>query len=101
LRTQLFTRRQAIERQLEHRIGAQRVGVVAVLVAGGDHQQAKSDDLRQPMHDLLRHPRVLEAAGQAVGQSQSAFDLAQGQQTAFRGQSAAVKTGHHDLALHR
>ena len=69
LRAQLLARGQAIERQLEHRVAAQRVGVVAVLVAGGDHQHAKPDDLRQAMHDLLRHPRVLETGRQAVGQA--------------------------------
>src|SRR6516162_2013486 len=28
-------------------------------IAGGDHQHAKPDDLRQAMHDLLWHPRSL------------------------------------------
>jgi hypothetical protein len=67
LRAQFLARGQTIERQLEHRVGAQRVGVVAILIAGGDHQHAKPDDLRQAMHDLLWHPRVPETAGQAVG----------------------------------
>ena len=100
LRAQPLARGQAIERQLEHRIGAQCVGVVAVLVAGGDHQHAKPDDLRQAMHDLLRRSRVLQTAGQAVGQTQPAFNLAQRQQAPFRGQPATVKTGDHGLALH-
>jgi hypothetical protein len=64
---------------------AQRVGVVAVLIAGGDHQHAKPDDFGQAMHHLLRRPRVLETPGEPVGQSQPVFDLAQGQQTALRG----------------
>jgi hypothetical protein len=101
LRRQIFARGQTIESQLEHRIAAQRVGVVAVLVAGGNHQHAKADDLRQAVHYLLRHPRVLQAGRQAVGNTQPAFDLAQGQQTAFRGQPAAVKTGDDGLALYR
>jgi hypothetical protein len=67
LRAQFLARGQAIERQLEHRIAAQRIGVVAILIAGGNHQHAKPDDLRQAMHDLLWHPRVPETAGQAVG----------------------------------
>ena len=41
LRAQLLARRQAIQRQLEHRVAAQRIGVVAVLVPGGDHQHAE------------------------------------------------------------
>src|SRR5690242_20763740 len=52
------------------------------------------------MHDLLRRSRVLQTAGQAVGQTQPAFNLAQRQQAAFRGQPATVKTGDHGLALH-
>ena len=59
----------------------------------------KPDDLGQPVYDLLRRPRVLQTAGQAVGHPQSAFDLAENQQTAFRGQLAAVKTRDHGLAL--
>jgi hypothetical protein len=78
LRAQLGARRQAVEGQLEHRVAAQPAGVVAVLVAGSDHQHAEPDDLGQAMHDLLRHPRVLQAAGQTVGQSQPALNLAQG-----------------------
>jgi hypothetical protein len=85
LRAQILARGQAIERQFEHRVAAQRVGVVGVLIAGGDHQYAKPDDFSDAMHDLLRHPRVLQTPGQPVGQSQPAFDLAQGQQTALRG----------------
>jgi hypothetical protein len=45
LRAQIGRRRQPLQRQLEHRIAAQRIGVVAVLVAGRDHQHAKADDL--------------------------------------------------------
>ncbi len=56
LRTQIVVPGQTIESQLEHRIAARRVGVVAILIAGGNHQQAKADDLGHAMHNLLRHP---------------------------------------------
>jgi hypothetical protein len=75
LRAQLLTRGQAIQRQLEHRVAAQRVGVVAVLVPGGDHQHAEPDDLRQAMHDPLRRPRVHQAVRQSVRQAQPALDF--------------------------
>jgi hypothetical protein len=101
LQASIFARRQAVERHFEHRIAAQRVGVVAVLVTGGGRQHAKPDDLGQAMHQLRRHPRVFQTAGQAVGETRPAFDLAQGQQAALRGQPAAVKTSHHGLALYR
>ena len=77
LRAQILARGQTIERQFEHPVAAQRVGVVAVLIAGSDHQHAKPDDFGQAMRDLLRRPRVLEIPGQPVGQSQPGFDLAQ------------------------
>jgi hypothetical protein len=73
--------------------GTQRIGIVAVFVTDGDHQNAKANDLGQPVHNPLRRTRVLQTCGQAVGQSQSTFDLAQDQQSAFRRQPAAVKTG--------
>ena len=41
-------------RHLEYRIGAKTVGVVAVLVAGGDHQEAEPDDVGESMRDLVR-----------------------------------------------
>ncbi len=45
LGAQVASGRQAVQRHLEHRIGAQAGGVVAVLVARGDGQQAKADDV--------------------------------------------------------
>ena len=42
LRTQFAIGRRQIERHLEHRIAAQRTGVVSVLVSRRDHQQAES-----------------------------------------------------------
>ena len=101
LRAQFRIRGRTIQRQLEHRVGAQRIGIIAVLVSGGDHQHAKADHLGQPVRNPLRRTRVPQARGQAIGQSQPTFDLAQGQQSAFRRQPAAIKTGNHGLALNR
>jgi hypothetical protein len=101
LGAQLLARRQAIQRQLEHRVAAQRVGVVAVLVPGGDHQHAEPDDLRQAMLDPLRRARVHQAVRQSVRQAQPALDFAQRQQATFRRQPAAVKASDHGLALNR
>jgi hypothetical protein len=36
------------------------------------------------MHNLFRHPRILQAGREPVGNTQPALDLAQGQQPAFR-----------------
>jgi len=64
----------------EHRVRAQPVRVVAVLVASRDHQQAKADDLVKPVHDPLRVARVCDAGRQASGDIEALLHLAQHQQ---------------------
>jgi hypothetical protein len=98
---EIVARGQAIQHQLEHRVAAQRVGVVAVLVPGGDHQHAEPDDLRQAMHNPLRRARVHQAVRQSVRQAQPVLDFAQRQQAPFRRHAAAVKASNHSLALNR
>jgi hypothetical protein len=79
LRAQLPVRRRQIERHLEHRVAAQRIGVDPVLVAGADHQQSKPDDIRQAVSDLLGRPRINQARGEAIGDPKPLFDFAQRQ----------------------
>ena len=55
---------QAAHCQLEHRIAAQAVGVVAVLVARRDHQHTDADDLIQFVPDPFRGARVVDAGRQ-------------------------------------
>jgi hypothetical protein len=71
---------------------------VAVLVAGGDHEQPEADDVGQPVRDLRRRPRIVEAAGEPVGDAEAALDLAQRQDAAIGGQLPAVEAGHQRLA---
>jgi len=66
--------------ELEHRVRAQPVRIVAVLVARRDHQQAKADDLVETMHDALRIARVREAGRQSSGHVEALLHLAQHQQ---------------------
>jgi len=87
--------------QLEHRVRAQPVRVVAVLVAGCNHQQAEADDLVKPMHDALRVARVHDAGRQASGHVEASLHLAQHQQAAVGGKVATVETGDHGLAADR
>jgi hypothetical protein len=96
-----LARRQPIQRQLEHRVLAQRVSVIAVLVPSGDHQHAEPNDLRQAMHHPLRRARVHQTTRQSVRQTQPPLDFAQRQQPTFRRQTAAVKPSYHGLALNR
>jgi hypothetical protein len=101
LRAQRVIRGQPVERQLEHRVAAQRVGVVAVLVAGGNHQHAEADDLGQPMLNPLRRARIVQAGRQPIRHAEPALDLAKGQQSTLRGQPAAVKASDNGLASNR
>ena len=82
---------QPADRHLEGRIGAQRVAVVGILVAGRDQQGAEPDHLGESMLDPLRRPRVLEAAGQALGDPEAALDLRQHQNPAVRGQPTGIE----------
>ena len=65
------------DRHLERRVGAQRVAVVGVRVAGRDQQHPEADHLGQGVVHPLRRPRVLEAARQALGDPEPALDLGQ------------------------
>ena len=87
-----------IERHLEHRIAAQRTGVVAVLAAGADHQQSKTDDVRQPVRDLIGRARIDHAGGEPIADPKPLFDFAQRQNAAIPRQQAAVKFDHDRLA---
>ncbi len=69
-----------VERELEHRVVPQRVGVVAVLVAGRDHQQAETQDSGDAVPDPLRGARVVDTGGEPIGDAEPMLDLAQGQQ---------------------
>ena len=87
LRTQLPIGRRQIERHLEHRIAAQRIGVVSVFVAGADHQQPKANDVRQAVRDLIGRARIDHAGGKPIGDAKALFDLAQRQNAAIRRQA--------------
>ena len=93
LRTQIAVRRRKIMRHLEDRIDAKAVGVVAVLVAPGDHQQAKTNDVGERVRDLLRRTRIDDAGGQAFGDAKTLLDLAQNQHAGVRRQQPAVELG--------
>ncbi len=53
---------QTVERELEGGVVPQGTVVVAVLVAGRDHQRAEADDVGQAVPDRLRRPRVIDVA---------------------------------------
>jgi hypothetical protein len=98
LRTQLTVRWRPVERHLEQGIAPKPCGVVAVLVAGRDHQQAKANDVGQGVGDLIGRPRILDAGGKPSGDTQALLDRAERQHPAVGRQQPAVELGHDRLA---
>jgi hypothetical protein len=86
LRTQFAVRGSKVMRHLEYRIDAKIVGVVAVWVAGSDHQEAEADDIGERVRDLIRHARILDTASEAISDAEPLLDLSQHQDAAVRGQ---------------
>jgi hypothetical protein len=82
-----------LERQLEDRVMPKAVGVIAVLVAGRDHQHAKAQDVRDAVPDPLGSARVLDAGREPLRNAEPALDLAQRQQATVRGELPSVEAG--------
>ncbi len=61
---------------------AQAARVVAVLVAGGDQQRPDADHPGEPVLDPIRRPRILDAAREAIGNTEPALDLGEDQNAA-------------------
>jgi hypothetical protein len=97
LRAQRAVRRQAPHRQFEHRIVAQDIGIVAILVAGGDHQHAKADNLFGRMHHLRGLARIGNVRSQARRKAKTPLDFAQRQQTATGGEALGIEGGDDRL----
>ncbi len=93
LRTQRCRIGQAPISQLEQRIVPQAVGIVAVLVAGGDHQQAEAQHLSEAMLDALRRARIVDARGGALGDAEARLDLTQRQQAAIGREGPVRRSG--------
>jgi hypothetical protein len=88
-------------RKLERRIGPQAGGVVAVLIAGGDHQHAEPDYTGVAVDDLILRARIRAAARQPLGGAKALLGLPQNQNARIRRQRPAVKTRHERLAKNR
>ncbi len=101
LRAQFALGRRQIHRNLERRVAAKTRGVVAVFVAGGNHQQPKTNDVGQAVGDLIGRARINHAGGEPIGDAKAPFDLAQRQNAAIRRQQAAIELDHDDLAARR
>ena len=79
-------------RHLEHRINAKTIGVVAVLVAGGDHQVAETDDIGESMCDLIGRARILDTASKTISDAKALLGLTQRQNAPVRRQQSAIES---------
>ena len=82
-----------MQRHFEDGIAAQHVAVIAVGIDGDNRQHAKPQDLIEPMGNLTRLPRILQASRQAVRKVQASFDILQQQQAAIGGGAPVVDQG--------
>ena len=84
--------------ELEQRIMAQAVSIVAVLIAGRDHQQAEAQHLGEAMLDALGRTRIVDARSETFSHAQARLDLAQRQQAAIGREGPSVEAGNDGLA---
>ena len=70
---------QASTGELEQRIVPQAAGIVAVLIAGGDHQQPKTQHVGEAVLDPLRRAGIIDAGAEAPGDAKALLDLTQRQ----------------------
>lgn len=100
LRAEVARPRQPLQRHLEHRVGAERIGVDAVLVARRDHQHPKAQDVGDAVLGAGRIAGIVDAGAEPPGHIEPPLHLPQRQKTGVRRQRAAVEAGHHRLAVH-
>ena len=89
------------DRDLQSRIRAQRIDVVAILVAGGNHQHPRPRHIGIAMTDPGRIAVIAEGGADRLGQTQARLDLTQDDETAVRRQAAGIERGCEQLGLDR
>lgn len=90
--------RQPPHRHLEHRVRAQAVAIVGVLVARRDQEHPPPQHLDHLMVDARAIAPVDKAARQPLGETEASFHIAQHQDAAVRRPRAAVERHAHLLA---
>ena len=93
--------RASADGDLQRGIGAQRIDVVAVLVAGSDHQHPRRHHLGVAVPDAGRIALVTERGGDRRGKRQPLGDLPQYDQAAVRRQAPGIERGCERLGLDR
>jgi hypothetical protein len=89
---------QASARQLEGRVAAQPVEVVAIRIAAADRQHARSQHIGDRVRDVRRIAPVSNVSGERGSDFAAAIGKRQQHHAAVRGQPAPVKRGCDFLA---
>ena len=90
--------RQASAGQLEARIGAQVVEVVAIFIAAGDGEDPGAQDVGNAVGYQIRIARVGDQRGKLVGDAQAPLGGGEQHHAAIGRQSPAIKCGDDFLA---
>jgi hypothetical protein len=77
--------------QLEHRIGAQKIQIVSVLVAARNGEDAGADHVRERAGDPRGIATIQKAARQSFGDAKASLRHRQQHDAAVRGQATAVE----------
>jgi hypothetical protein len=100
-----FSSRTALGRpadgDLQRRIAAQLIEIVAILVAGCDRHHARQRHLGVGVRNAPGIARIANRFGNRLGQPEPRRNLAQHDQPAIRGQSAGIELGCERLARDR
>jgi hypothetical protein len=88
-------RLEPVGEQREHRVVAQLVVIVHVLVAERDAHDPLPDQGRQGVHHLVLLAVVLEARGDPLDQPDGSISVPQQQTAGVRSHCAAVERRHH------
>ena len=101
MRAQVAPRvRQAAAGELEAGIGAQVVEVVGILVAAGDGEHARPQDVGDAVGDERRVARVGDQRRQLGGDAEGGLDGGEQHHAAIGGHAPTVERGGDFLALH-
>jgi hypothetical protein len=93
--------RQLAQRQAEPRIIAQGIQIIGILVAAGDREDPRAQDILKPMNHPRRIAMISNASGKSPADPHHPLGLSQHQHPAIRGQSATIESGCDLLAANR
>ena len=93
--------RQLAGEDRHHRIVAQLVVIVDILIAERQPKHTLPDQRRHKVLYQLRTAMIAEAPGETINQLDRTIRRSQQQRPGVRADRAAVKPGHHDTAFHR